>query len=225
MAASAGAAAVGTLVAAPAAVVAGAWALAVVAAFVPSIAYRLNLRPGRLLGRLATVRGGAAGPGSAGRFGRLVAGLGDVDEALAGLLVHPGRSLHFVLTTAGIFAIFAAQLWLVLIALGTDIGLAGAWAVLGLATIAGVLSALPFGLGAADLVIVVLLGTLGVEATAAGAGALLLRAVATLPLGILGTASWVVLSRGPDALPLAPSEIAASDVLSDVGADAEPTHR
>jgi hypothetical protein len=44
-----------------------------------------------------------------------------------------------------------------------------------------------------------LLVALGVPAATAGAAALVLRATVTLPLGLAGTASWIALSREPDA--------------------------
>ncbi len=69
-----------------------------------------------------------------------------------------------------------------------------AWGALGLATVAGVLSLLPFGLGATDLVLAAMLTSLGVPAAAAGAIAFGYRLVSTLPLGLLGTASYAWLS-------------------------------
>jgi glycosyltransferase 2 family protein len=192
---SALAASVGVLVASNPPLVLVAWLVAVAAAFAPSALYALELRPGRLLGRWARPDGEAA---AASRGGRVVRALVEVDELLDGVLTSASRSVHFVASTSLIFLVFAVQLWLVLIALHADVSLPGAWAALGLATIGGVLSALPFGLGAADVVIVVLLGLQGVDAAGAGAAALLLRATATLPLGILGTASWIWLTRGGD---------------------------
>jgi uncharacterized membrane protein YbhN (UPF0104 family) len=91
----------------------------------------------------------------------------------------------------------------VLAALGQRTSVEGAWAALGLATIAGVLSALPFGLGAADAVLAILLTAQGVPPAVAGAAALILRAVTTLPLGIAGAASssWLFAGRRPGDVP------------------------
>lgn len=231
---SAGAAAVGTLAGAPASLSALAWSAAVAGAFAPSIAYRLGLRPGRLLRRwgdpgaaaaddAAVVPGsvaGAAAPGAAvtagaaaagaaappGRVRRLAAGLAEVDDVLDEVVTDPRQAVSFVGTTALIFLGFALQLWLVLLALRVSLPIEAAWAALGLATIAGVASALPFGLGATDVVLVVLLTSMGVATAPAGAAVLLLRATATLPLGIAGAASWGALSRGGEPLELtAPS--------------------
>lgn len=199
------AAAVGTLTEAPPLVVAAAWIGAIVVAFAPALLYIAGLRPGPIAARYA-----AGGDGSLGRIRRLAGHLASVDDRLTDVLIRPRRSIHFVLTTAIVFATFAIQLWLVLMALGVRIDPVAVWAAYGLAICAGVISALPFGLGATDLVLVILLGSLGVEAATAGAATLLLRLVTTLPLGILGTVSWVVLNRGEDGVPsVADAEAAA----------------
>jgi uncharacterized protein (TIRG00374 family) len=185
---TAAAAALGTLIPAAAAAIVAAWTFAGVLAFSPSLAYRAGIRPGRVGARLAT-------SSSSERLRRFGQGLTDVDDRLAAILLDPRRSVHFVLTTVVIFAVFAAQLWLVLLAFDLTLPAAGAWAAIGLATCAGVLSALPFGLGAADAVLVILLVAQGVSTPTAAAAAIVLRSVATLPLGIAGTISWVHLRR------------------------------
>ena len=194
---TAAAAAVGTIIGAPPVVVAIAWIVALGACFAPPIAYSLGFRPGRLAAAFAE-----KGGDNPGKLRRLAQQLALVDERLAVILTDPRRAIHFVATTALIFAVFTAQLWLVLDALGAPVGPVGVWAAYGLAICAGVVAALPFGLGATDVVLVVLLGAQGVDASTAAAAVLLLRIVATLPLGILGTASWIWLQRASDS-PLA----------------------
>ncbi|MBA3779597.1 MAG: flippase-like domain-containing protein [Chloroflexi bacterium] len=206
------AAASGELLRLPGPIVALAWAGAAFLSFLPALAYRAGLRPGRLVRRLAgpdSARSELPSPSAAakavlpvdpipktGRLARFATALGEVDDQLAALITPAGRALGFVLSTAAIFACFGLQLWFVLLALGVSISPLAAWAVLGLALLAGIVSALPFGLGATDAVLTLLLATIGVEAAAAGAAALLLRATATLPLGIAGTVSWVLLTGG-----------------------------
>jgi uncharacterized protein (TIRG00374 family) len=185
---TAAAAAVGTLIPASGAVFAGAWLGATVLAFVPFVGYRLGLRPARTLGTFAERFQSA-------RLQRLGAGLAAVDDRLADIVLRPGRSVHFVIVTALIFVVFGAQLWLVLQAFRAEVPPLGVWAAYGLSICAGVISALPFGLGAADAVLVALLAAQGVPLPVAGATAILLRAVTTLPLGIAGTISWIVLGR------------------------------
>lgn len=189
---TASAAALGTLIPAPLPIVAGGWLVAAVLAFAPSILYALGLRPGLLLA-------GVLSRFASARLRRLSTGLAAMDVRLRDITLDPRRSGHFVATTALIFAIFATQLWLVLDALGAEVNPAGVWAAYGLSICAGVISALPFGLGAADAVLVVLLVAQGVDTAAAGAAAILLRAVTTLPLGIAGSVSWMVLGGGPKA--------------------------
>lgn len=188
MALSAGAAALVTIGHLPAAPAAAIWGAAIVACFLPTVAYRGGIRPGRLLERWNPQP-------TAGRVGRLVAGLVELDQTMAGLVGDPRRAAVFVVTTAGIFSCYAAQLALLLAMLGQPLSLDASWGALGLATVAGVLSALPFGLGAADAVLAVLLGSLGIGTAVIGAVVLLLRATATLPLGICGALSWSVLGR------------------------------
>ena len=209
MAMSAGAAALGTIVPASPAIVAGGWVAAVAAIFAPAVAYRMGLRPAAFVAGLLGPRQGAVGDGGGaggGRRARLAGLLRDVDANLAGILASPLVAVGFVASTGIVFATTALQLWLILGALGQEVSPIAAWAALGIATIAGVLSALPFGLGAADVVMTALLAALGVPPAAAGAAALLLRATVTLPLGLVGTASWIALNRGPEATPASTSD-------------------
>jgi uncharacterized protein (TIRG00374 family) len=196
MAMSAGAAALGTIVPTGSGIVVAGWTVAVAGIFAPAVAYRAGLRPAALVARFIDPVSTERATGWRARVGRL---LRDVDAALAGILASPAVAIGFVGSTAVVFAATALQLWLILLALGHDVSPVAAWAALGLATIAGVLSALPFGLGAADVVMTALLAAIGVPAAAAAAAALLLRATVTLPLGLAGTASWIALNRGPEA--------------------------
>jgi uncharacterized protein (TIRG00374 family) len=191
MLATALAASVGTVVSAGAALVSAAWVGAAALVVLPSVAYKVGLRPGRLAARIASRGGGAQG-----RLRSIAARLAAVDDQLTTILTSPRLATAFIASTLAIFTLFAAQLWLVLAALGISLSPLGVWAALGLSIIAGVISALPFGLGAADVVLVVLLGAQGMSATDAGAAALLFRLTTTLPLGILGTASWIQLTGG-----------------------------
>ena len=194
-----------------------AWGLALAGSLAPPVLYRLGLRPGRLLARSGRGRGaGERARGSTRRPGlvrRTLASLGELDETLARLLADPRQTLAFVVTTGTILGCFALQLMLVVAALGASIPLEAAWGVLGLAILAGVFSALPFGLGATDVVLVVLLERLGVGTVAAGAAVLLLRATATLPLGVAGTISWSMLAgRRPMVAPGSTNEPAGEHV-------------
>jgi uncharacterized protein (TIRG00374 family) len=204
LAVTAGAATLGTIIPARAEVVVGGWLAAAVLTFSPTIAYRMGLRPaGALLG-LADRLGSE-------RLMRIAGRLADVDARLAQIVLSPTRSLHFVVTTAAIFVVFTVQLELVLQAVGVHLPPGGVWAANGLAICAGVLSALPFGLGAADAVLVLLLVAQGADAAAASAAAIMLRSVTTLPLGLAGTISWLLLSGAAPGEPPASSGTASRD--------------
>ena len=160
-----------------------------VIALLPSVIYRVGLRPTALV-RLLPL-GAVVGRDRWATAGR---GLERVDAAVAGLLVDPRRALAFAGWTAVVFASYTGQLVLVAAAIGREIDPAAAWGALGLGIIAGVLSLLPFGLGSADLVLVALLGVTGVPAAEAAAIAFGYRVISTLPLGLAGVASYAFLS-------------------------------
>jgi uncharacterized protein (TIRG00374 family) len=187
-------------------------ALLVLAAL-PAILYGLGLRPAAVaarapLGRLV----------GAGRWARVGDGLVRMDATIAALVTHPRHLAVFATTSALVFACNAAQLWLVARSVGIDIDPVAGWGALGLAICAGVLSLLPFGLGAADLVLAALLVALGVPAPAAAAIAFGYRLVATLPLGLLGAASYAWLSA---RLPEGGAAGAVATARAVIAADAE----
>lgn len=165
--------------------------LLVLVAAAPGVVYLLGMRPAAAVGRLPL--GGLLGDE---RWGRIRGALTRLDATVATLLTSGRHLAVFAATTGLVFACYAAQLWLVARSVGITIDPVAAWGVLGLATVAGVLSLLPFGLGATDLVLASLLTTLGVPPAGAAAIAFGNRLVATLPLGLLGTASYAWLSAG-----------------------------
>lgn len=198
MAVSAGASAVGTVLPTDPWLIVAAWVFAIGVCFLPSFAYRLGLRPATALARFVAPDGTSPAAQRPTRRQRLAVLLRDAEANLAGIAAEPAVAIGFVVSTAAVFAAFTAQLWLILFALGQDVSPTAVWAALGLGTIAGVLSALPFGLGAADVVMTGLLAVVGVPPSVGAAAALLLRATVTLPLGLAGTASWIALNRGAE---------------------------
>ena len=163
--------------------------LVVLVAASPGMVYALGFRPAAALGGLPLGR--VLG---SDRWIRVRSALVRVDGTIALLLTNPRRLAVFAFTTALVFSIYTAQLWLVAWSVGIALDPVAAWGALGLATIAGVLSLLPFGLGATDLVLAYLLASLGVPAAAAAAIAFGYRLVSTLPLGLLGAVSYAWLS-------------------------------
>jgi glycosyltransferase 2 family protein len=185
-------------------------------AVLPGGVYRVGVRPSAIL---------AAVP-----LGRLVGGerwlrwggsLAQVDRTIASLLTRPARLATFASMSAAIYAVSTVQLVLVGRAAGVDLPLDAAWGALGIATIAGVLSFLPFGLGATDLVLVALLGVAGVELATAAAIAFGYRLVGTLPFAIEGVVSYAFLSA---SLPTTGLGGAMREVRSATAAESvEPT--
>jgi uncharacterized membrane protein YbhN (UPF0104 family) len=165
--------------------------LALIAGLVaaPAVIYRVGARPLRVLAALPL-----------GRFAGLArweawgAALGRVDATIAELLVHPRRLAAFAATTGSVFAVSTGQLMLVAAAAGVTLDPRAAWGALGLSITAGVLSFLPFGLGAADLVLVALLTVTGLPALEAGVIAFGYRLISTLPYALEGVAAYAWLS-------------------------------
>jgi len=154
----------------------------------PLVLYRLGLRPLHLLvARPLRVIAGR-------RFARFATSLTRAEEQMADLLGDPPGLAVFAVTSALVFMANAAQLALVATAIGVDVGMLAAWGALGLSITVGVLSLLPFGLGAADLTLVALLGVLGVTPPDAAAIALGYRLVSTLPVALAGVAAYALLS-------------------------------
>jgi uncharacterized membrane protein YbhN (UPF0104 family) len=178
----------------------------------PGVVYGLGLRPfdivrslpiGRLIGRE--------------RWVDLGHWLGRVDDTVARLLGQPRRLIAFAVACTTIFVLTAAQLVLVGRAVGVTVDPLEAWGALGLATLAGVASLLPFGLGATDLTLAALLGVAGVPPLQAAAMAFGYRLVSTVPLGLAGVASYAYLSA---SLPVAGLASAAREI----GADPDASH-
>jgi len=156
---------------------------------VPSIAYRAGVRPTAVVRRLplGTVLGHT-------RWASIGRTLGRVDDSVASLLVDPSRVVVFGALTAIVFTAYTGQLLLVGAAIDQPLEPAAAWGALGLGIVVGVLSLLPFGLGSADVVVAGLLVVAGVPAAEAVAITFGYRIVSTLPLGLLGVASYALLS-------------------------------
>jgi glycosyltransferase 2 family protein len=174
----------------------------------PGVFYALGFRPSALVAALPL--GGVLGD----RWVTLADALGRVDRTIATVLTHPVRLLMFAFITGSIFAISTLQLWLVARSLGIDLPAAGAWGALGLATTAGVLSFLPFGLGATDLVLVALLGAMGVAGPSAATIAFGYRLVSTVPFALEGVLSYAWLSAALPARGVGASMRAAADDLA-----------
>jgi uncharacterized membrane protein YbhN (UPF0104 family) len=123
----------------------------------------------------------------------------------------------FVALTAGIFAVYTAQLLLVGRAVGVELEPLAAWGALAISMTIGVLSLLPFGLGTTDLALAGLLGVAGASPAAALTMTLGYRLVSTLPLGIAGVASYAWLSARLPHVGIAEAARAVAADVPEVG--------
>jgi uncharacterized protein (TIRG00374 family) len=155
----------------------------------PALPYLVGIRPsaavvalplGPLLGRE--------------RWARTTSTIARIDGTVGALLTDPARLIVFSGTTALVLATYTAQLWLVGQATGVALDPVTAWGALGLSIAAGVVSFLPFGLGATDIVLMTLLATLGTSGATSAAIVFGYRLTATVPLALAGTASYAYLS-------------------------------
>ena len=105
------------------------------------------------------------------------------------LAADPQLLATFSLTTVVVFVLSGLQIWLLVTGMGGIVDLPAAVGIYGLSQAGGSLSALPFGLGPADAVVVGLLLRAG---TAFGVGttvALLLRGTVSLPIALAAAAA------------------------------------
>lgn len=149
-----------------------------------------------------------AAPLAAGRLLRHVRH-GDVQHGFVGRLRSAAGRLQTVfrdvsllapwsVITAGIFALIALQFWLLARGLDDAVSPGEAWLALGASQLAGIVSLLPLGIGAADGTLAALLRRAGMTFDQGAAVAVLVRATITLPLGLMAIVSYIYLSwRGP----------------------------
>jgi uncharacterized protein (TIRG00374 family) len=158
-------------------------------AVLPALSYALGVRPSAIVTALPL--GLAVGRR---RWLRASETLERIDDSIGGLLTEPRHMIVFGGTTAFILVVYTTQLLLVAQAVGVSLEPVAGWGALGLSITVGVISFLPFGLGATDVVLAALLGGLGVEAPLAAAIILGYRLTATVPLAVAGSVSYAYLS-------------------------------
>jgi glycosyltransferase 2 family protein len=122
-------------------------------------------------------------------------GMEEATEALDILWQSARLVLTFTLLSLAVFAVMMLQFWLLVEATGEHISLAEAWVALFASSLIGVLSGLPFGLGAADATLVSILSAYDVDVTTAGTIAVMMRLLMNLPAGILALMAYVVTLR------------------------------
>jgi hypothetical protein len=164
--------------------------MAGIAASIPLAVARSGVSLARQARRLA-----ASMPLAPERTRRIAEVLGEVEDLVRRVLREPQEVAWFCVWTAVVFAASAGQIWLVARALKATVDPLAAWAALGSGLLAGILSALPFGLGAADAVFAVGLVAAGLPPALAALVALIVRVVNNLPTAALGAIAYASLSR------------------------------
>jgi uncharacterized protein (TIRG00374 family) len=143
------------------------------------------------------------------RLSRLVPSPGDHRSAwLSGVLSHLHRLaldlerllcdrqllVRWSCLTVLMFAVSAAQVWLLTRAVGASTTLEAAWLAFAISQLAGLLSLLPFGIGVSDGSLTATLVRSGLTTDQAVATAVLVRAAVALPLILSAAVSYLYLS-------------------------------
>jgi uncharacterized protein (TIRG00374 family) len=163
-------------------------ALSLAAATVAPVVVELVTPPAlerRLVGR---VTGGRL-------LSRFEGGAFDMVDNFRQLLRSPLLLTETSAITMAVFALSGLQLVLLLAGLGDSIRITQAVAVFATSQVAGILSTLPFGIGAADAIMVTVLAGYGVSVGVSATAAVLLRAVSTLPQALAGLVAYMRLNR------------------------------
>jgi len=139
---------------------------------------------------------------------RFAEGAFEMVDKLRKLLRSPVVLVETSAITLAIFIVSAFQVLLLLGSLGVTIRITQAVAVYATSQVGGILSTLPFGLGAADATLVAVLAGYGVTVADSATAAVLNRAISTLPLALAGLVAYMRLDERAslDSAPIAASE-------------------
>ena len=121
---------------------------------------------------------------------RFTEGALEMADNLRRLFHSPWLLTRTSVLTLAVFILSGVQVMLLLAGLGDSIRITQAVAVYATSQVAGILSTLPFGLGAADAILVAILSGYGVGLADSATAAVLFRAVSTLPLALAGLAAY-----------------------------------
>lgn len=129
------------------------------------------------------------------RRARMIFRANDVAGRMRWLLEDRTLLLGWSMITAAMFVIASAQIWLLTESVGDAVRPHEAWVAYGASQLAGIVSLLPLGLGAADGSLSGLLRRMGMTLEQGASVAILSRAALTLPLGLMAVASYIWLTR------------------------------
>jgi uncharacterized protein (TIRG00374 family) len=127
-----------------------------------------------------------------GPLRRFASGASEAVDNFRLILRSPVLLIQTSALTLSIYVLSGAQVWLVLEGLGHRVPITQAVAAFSASQSIGILSTLPFGLGASDAVIVALLAAYGVTVATAAAVAVLMRATSTLPQAVAGLFAYLL---------------------------------
>lgn len=139
------------------------------------------------------------------RLSRFAEGTLEMADNLRRILRSPVLLLQTSVITLVVFVLSGVQVMLLLTGLGDSVHVTQAVAVYAISQVGGILSTLPFGLGAADAILVAALAGYGVGVADSATVAVLFRAVSTLPQAIAGLFAYLQLDRR-DKLELAAAD-------------------
>jgi uncharacterized membrane protein YbhN (UPF0104 family) len=137
---------------------------------------------------------------------RFAEGALEMADNLRRILQSPALLSLTSITTIMVFILSGLQVMLLLAGLGISVHITQAVAVYATSQVAGILSTLPFGLGAADAILVAALAGYGVGVADSATVAVLFRAVSTLPQAIGGLVAYVHLQGHVESEPAIQSE-------------------
>ncbi len=124
-------------------------------------------------------------------LGKHAGGALEMADNLRQLLRSPVLLTKASAITLAIYILSGIQVWLLLIGLSDMVRITQAVAVYAVSQVAGILSTLPFGLGASDATLVAILAGYGVTVETSATVAVLLRGVATLPQALAGLIAYL----------------------------------
>ena len=141
---------------------------------------------------------------TSGRWlGKFAEGALEMADNLRRLFRSPMLLMQTSAMTLGVFILSGAQVMFVLAGLGDTVRITQAVAVYATSQVAGILSTLPFGLGAADAILVALLAGYGAGLATSATAAVLFRAVSTLPLALAGLVAYTRVGGRSRSAPVA----------------------
>jgi uncharacterized protein (TIRG00374 family) len=132
-------------------------------------------------------------------LGKHAAGALEMADNLRQLLRSPVLLTQSSAITLAIYIVSGLQVWLLLIGLDDMVRITQAVAVYATSQVAGILSTLPFGLGASDAILVTVLAGYGITIETSATVAVLLRGISTLPQALAGLVAYLkVGGKGAD---------------------------